>query len=122
MRKEGLWIYNAVSTKWTQLTPTTTAKLTRDYPSWLNTSSGCPLKYSIEGNTLTVHPKASSTYAGTNYLKLFYFARSTDMSNASHYPFSDSTTQYTHLADYEETLIDYVRYKVKQMLKKIPQP
>lgn len=118
IRKEGLWIYNAVSTKWRQLDPTTTAKLTLDYPDWLNTSSGCPLQYSIEGDTLTLHPKASSTYTGTDYLKLFYFQRSTDMAGGSYYPFSGSATQYTFLADYEETLIDYVRYEVKQMLKK----
>lgn len=119
VRKEGLWIYNAVSTKWKRLDSTTVPYLSANYPDFLNTSSGLPQRYSIDGDTLTLHPKASSTYAGTNYLKLFYYKSSVDMVSSSDYPFTGSTTQrYPHLADYEEGLIDYVRFFIKQMLKK----
>ena len=118
VRKEGLWIYNLVNTKWTRLDPTTIPYLNQNYPSWLNTAAGLPYRYSLDGDTLTLHPKASSTYAGNNYLKLFYYKRSVDMSNSSHYPFAGATIQYTHLANYERVLIDYVRYEVKEMLGK----
>ena len=40
------------------------------------------------------------------------------MSASGHYPFSGSTTQYPHLADYDEALVDYVRYRVKKMVNK----
>lgn len=118
IRKEGLWIYNASTTKWFQLESTTIPYLNVNYPSWLNTSSGLPQRFSLDGDIITLYPKASSTYAGSNYLKLYYYKRSVDMSSSTHYPFSGSTTQYSHLAEYEETLIDYVRYKVKKMVGK----
>jgi len=113
-----MWIYNVSSTKWTQLDPTTIPYLNQHFPNWLNNDSSLPRRYSLDGDIITLNPKASSTYAGTNYLKLFYFKRSIDMSDDSHYPFSGSTTQYPHLAAYEETLVDYVRYRVKKILKK----
>lgn len=119
IRKEGLWLYNASSERWTQLGSTTIPYLNIHYPSWLNTSAGTPLRFSIDGDIITLHPKANSTYAGDNYLRLFYYAHSIDMSASGHYPFTGSTTKhYPHLAEYEETLIDYVRWKTKQMLKK----
>ncbi len=118
IRKEGLWIYNASTLKWTQLESTTVSTLNLEFPSWLNTAAGFPQRFSLNGDILTLHPKASSTYAGSNYLKLFHYARSTDMSASGHYPFSGSTTQYSHLAQYEETLVDYVCYKAKKMIDK----
>jgi len=118
IRKEGLWLYNSENTKWDQLDSTTVSYLNKHYASWMNTRSQLPQRFSIDGDDLTLHPKASSTYAGDNYLKLFFFKRSLDMSDGSHYPFSGSTTEYPHLADYEDVPVEYVRYKVKQMLKK----
>jgi len=116
MRKEGIWIYNSQNSKWQELDAWTLVDIANKFPTWLSMSAGLPLRYTQEGNIITLNPKASSTYAGTDYLKIFYYARSVDMSNNSHYPFSGTTTQYTHLAEYEEVPIEYVRYRVKQML------
>lgn len=115
IRKEGIWFYNVSSTKWKQLESSTIAYLNSNYPAWLNASAGLPLRYYIEGDRIGLDPKPSSTYAGTNYVKVFYYKRSTDMSADTHYPFSGSTTQYPHLADYEEVLLDWVKYRVKQI-------
>lgn len=120
IRKEGLWFYNKSSGKWIQLDATTIPYLALNYPSYLNSTSSNPLRYSIDGDILLIHPPSSAIYAGTNYLKLFYYARSVDMTNGSSYPFSGSLTlEYTHLADYEEDLILYVKYKVKPLFKKM---
>ena len=73
IRKEGMWIYNASTTKWVQIDPTTTNYLNENFPAWLNAAAGFPLQYTLEGDIITLHPKASSTYAGTAYLKLYYF-------------------------------------------------
>lgn len=118
IRKEGIWFYNKVSTKWKQLDSATIAYLNKTYPSWLNAAAGLPLRYYIEGDRIGLDPKPSSTYAGTNYVKVFYYKRSADMSADTHYPFSGSTTEYPHLADYEEVLFDWVKYRVKQIAGK----
>lgn len=119
IRKEGLWIYNAENSKWNPLSPTTMSVLNRDFPSWINADSSIPRYYSLDGDTLTLYPKASATYAGTNYLKIYHFARSTDMAGSTQYPFSGSASiRYPHLADFEEVLIDYVRYEMKEIIGK----
>lgn len=119
IRKEGLWWYNSSTSKWKYLDAIDEVTLSINYPDWLNTSSGNPLRYSLNGDIITVHPPASSTYAGTDYLKLFHYAQSVDMSDGTHYLFTGSASKrYPHLADYEEVPIEYVRAEVKQMLKK----
>lgn len=116
IRREGLWLYNAENEKWEWMDPYTMVKLNRDFPTWLNSDDALPTRYTIEGNIINIHPNASDTYAGTDYLKLYYYARSLDMDDDDDYPFSSSkTVQYPHLADYEEILIDYVRYKALWM-------
>lgn len=119
IRKEGVWWYNAVSSKWKKLDPTTTAYMRINFPDWLNASAGIPQRYSIEGDTFTLHPPASATYAGANYVKIFFYAGSVDMAAAGAYPFSGSITiRYPHLADYEENLLDYVKFKVLPLVGK----
>jgi hypothetical protein len=118
-RKQGLWFYNVVSGKWIQLEATTLPYLATNYPSYLNTASSNPLRFSIDGDLILVHPPASSTYVGTEYLKLFYYARSVDMTSNTNYPFSGSdTVHFTHLADYEEMIVEYVRWRIKRIFKK----
>ena len=118
-RKQGLWFYNVSSGKWIQLESTTLPYLALNYPSYLNTSSSNPLRYSIDGDIVLVHPPASSIYAGSDYLKLFYYARSVDMATNTNYPFSGSdTVHFTHLADYEPIIIEYVRWRIKRIFKK----
>lgn len=119
-RKQGLWWYNKVSSKWVQLESTTLPFLSINYPSYLNTASSNPLRYSIDGDLLLIHPPSSSTYVGNNYLKLFYYARSIDMTADNQYPFSGSSTkEYPHLADYEYIIIEYIRWKIKRIFKKM---
>lgn len=117
-RKQGLWWYNTVSSKWIQLESTTLPFLAMNYPSYLNTAASNPLRYSIDGDTLLVHPPASSIYAGTSYLKLFYYAQSVDMVNTTDYPFG-RTTEFPHLMDYEEIPLEYVRWRIKRIFKKL---
>lgn len=120
IRDEGIWFYNVSSTRWWKLESTTLTDLINKFPSYLSVTSGIPLRITIEGDTLTLNPPASSTYAGSNYLRIFYYKRSVDMSAAAQYPFSGSTTvRYSHLADYEEVPLEYVKYLVKQMLGKM---
>ena len=118
IRKEGIWYYNGSTSKWNQLDGTTIAYLNKNFSSWLNASSGLPMRYWIEGNEIGFDPKPSSTYAGTDYVKIFYYKRSVDMTADTHYPFSGSTTQYPHLANYEEVLFDWIKYRVKQIIGK----
>ena len=117
--KNGLWFYNAQAKNWRQLEATTISYLGYTYPTYLNTAASNPYRYSIEGDTLTIHPPASATYAGADYLKLYYFGRSIDMAGANTYPFSGSATlNYSHLQDFEDSLIYFVKYKIKKMLGK----
>lgn len=112
IRKEGAWIYNKVTLKWVQIDGTTIAYLNQKFPAWMNASAGLPLRFWIEGDEIGFDPKPSATYAGTNYAKIYYFKRSVDMSADAHYPFSGSTAQYPRLANYESTLLDYVKYLI----------
>ena len=119
MRKEGCWWYNTVSLKWKKLDPTTQAYMRINFPDWLNQSNSIPQRYATEGDMFILHPPALAAYAGTNYIKIYHFAISTDMSNASHYPFSGSASiHYPYLAEYEEYLIDYVKFKLLPIVGK----
>jgi hypothetical protein len=119
IRREGLWWFNTDTSKWKYLDGIDEGTLRIDYPDWLNTASGNPLRYSLTGDILVVHPPASSNYAGDDRLKLYHYARSIDMVGDNNNLFTGSDTKrYPHLADYEEVPIEYVRSEIKMMLKK----
>jgi hypothetical protein len=117
IRDEGLWWYYSTGSTWKRLKAYTLDRLIQEEETWINRSSGSPLKYWIEGDTIGIHPKPDTS--DTTYgFRLYHFAQSTNMSLDTHYPFSGSTTQYSHLAHHDETIVDGVRYKVKQILGK----
>ena len=115
IRQEGLWFYNTVTSKWVQLDGTTLAYMWKNYPTWINDSSGTPMRYWIDGDVLWVHPTPNTTKASTGF-KLYHYAKAVDTSAATHYYFSGSTTQYPWLATYEEYLLEYYKWKVNDIL------
>jgi len=119
MRKEGAYWYDTDNTRWIQLRSRTFQQISERERTWINRSSGMPLYFWIEGNEIGLHPKPEDTTTGDTGVRVYHFAQSTDMSGGTHYPFSGSTTQYPHLAHYDETIVDGVIYKVKSILGKI---
>ena len=109
MRKEGIWWYDNSDTRWDQIDSTTGAEMNRRYSTWLNDTAGRPQRSWIEGDFIYVHPKGDDT---DDDIRIYHYAKSTDMSDDSHYPFTGSTTQYSWLAPYEKDLLDYYKARV----------
>lgn len=113
-RPEGLKWYDTVNSTWVDLIGKTIEWLNQTFPQWINDSSGTPQYYSIDGDEITVYPKPSVSYASG--FKLYHFKVSQDMV-AGYYPFSGSATvQYPFLINFEEDLIDYYKYRAKQIM------
>ena len=115
IRQEGLWFYNTTTSKWVPLDGTTLEYMQKNFPTWINDSSGVPARYWIDGDVLWIHPTPAITKASTGF-KLYHYAKATDTSADTHYYFSGSTTQYPWLAAYEEYLLEYYKWKVNQIL------
>ena len=115
IQREGLWWYNTVNSKWIQLHGTSPAYMWKNFPTWLNDSSGSPMRYWIDGDILWVHPAPDTTKATTGF-KLFYFAKSVDVDADGEFFFSGSTTQIPWLSPYEETILQYYKWKVNQII------
>ncbi len=114
IRPEGLWWYDSVNSSWTQVKGKTIAWLDENLPKWRDQSAGTPQYYSIDGDEITVYPKPLTSY--TNGFKLYHFKIAQDMI-AGYYPFSGSATvRYPFLVNFEEDLIDYYKYRVKQIM------
>ena len=118
MRKEGAFWYDTTNTKWTQLRSRLFSQINEHEKTWINRGSGSPLYFWIEGNEIGLHPKPDTTTLLDTGVRVYHYAQSTNMDGGTKYPFSGSTTQYPHLAQYDETIVDGVRYKVKQILNK----
>ena len=113
-RPEGLWWYDSANSTWTQLKARTIKWLDENFPKWRDQAAGNPQYYSIDGDEITVHPKPNTSY--TNGFKLYHFKVSVDMI-AGYYPFSGSNSvRYPFLNNYEEDLIDYYKYRAKQIM------
>jgi len=113
VRKEGLWWYNSTNSKWVELKPRTLQWLDTTFPQWKDAAAGNPEYYSIDGDEITVYPKPDTSY--TNGFKLYHFKVSQDMV-AGYSPFSGSATRYPFLINYEEDLIDYYKYRAKEIM------
>ncbi len=87
----------------------------KNYPTWINDSSGTPARYWIDGNILYTHPTPNTTKASTGF-KLYHYAKATDTTLATQYMFSGSMTQTPWLAPYEEFLLEYYKWKVNGIL------
>ena len=109
MRKEGIWLYDASATTWKQLDSITGAEMNKRYSTWLNDSVATPQRAWIEGDYIYIHPKGDST---SDDIRIYHYAKSTDVDADGEYFFSGSTTQYSWLAPYEENLIEYYKARV----------
>jgi len=112
--KPGLWWYN--STKWMPVYPKTLKWLDTFKPGWRDLSSGSPREYSIDADILTVSPPP--TDAGTEYFWLYYGKKPAVMTQNTHYPFSGSTTEFTHLSIFDFAIILFAKWKLEPMLNK----
>ena len=118
MRKEGAFWYDTTNTRWIQLRSRTFAQISEREKTWINRAAGTPLYFWIEGNEIGLHPKPNATTTGDTGVRVYHFAQSTDITLGTQYPFSGSTTQYPHLAHYDEVLVEGVKYRVKDILGK----
>lgn len=119
MDKPGLWWNSgtATTTKWEKLDCETLASLDANYPTWRDLSSGSPERYTIDGDIIIISPPPDT--ALTEGFKLYYGAESVDMTEEGHYPFSGSTTEYTHLSIFDEAILLYAKSKLMPELNKL---
>lgn len=112
--KPGLWWYNG--SQWRQLHAKTLEEFDNKFPTWRDEPSGDPLDYSIDADILTLRPTPGTTLA--NGLWLYYGRSSVNMTAAGHYPFSGSTTEYTHLSVFDSAIEAWNEWKIKKILNK----
>lgn len=112
--KSGLWWYNG--TQWKQLFPRTLQWLDQNRPTWRNLSTGSPQDYSIDADILTIVPKPET--AVTEGFWLYYGKVATPMSAETHYPFSGTTTEFTHLRIFDMAIVKYAKWVIEPMLNK----
>lgn len=112
--KSGLWWNDG--TEWRKLDSVTLQFMDETFPAWRDDSSDDPLRYSLEGDILTVHPKPDTTLA--DGFKLYYGQKSTKMSLDTHYPFVGTTTERPHLSIFDDSILKYVKWKLEQMVNK----
>lgn len=109
----GLYWYDG--SNWKKLTPYTLAGLDKDYPYWRDDSAADPLRYSVDGDIITIHPTPDT--ALTNGFKIYYGKKPTVMSSSDHYPFG-TTVEIPHLAILSDTILAYVKWKLTQPVGK----
>jgi hypothetical protein len=112
--KSGLWWNNGTTFK--PVNPRTLKWLDINVPNWRNRSSGSPLNYSIDADILTVSPPPET--ALTDGFWLYYGKKPTPMTENDHYPFSGSTTEFTHLSIFDFAIILFVKMRLEPMLNK----
>lgn len=114
VRREGLWWYNSVNSKWVRLKGRTIKWLDIKFPQWRDAAAGSPGYYSIDGDEITVYPKPNTSYSSG--FKLYHFKISVDM-ESGFYPFSGTATvRYPFLVNFEEDLLDYYKYRAKLIM------
>jgi hypothetical protein len=112
--KPGLWWYNG--SIWRPLWPRTLKWLDENKPNWRSLSSGTPLDYSIDADVLTISPPPQTSV--TDGFWFYYGKKPTNMTQNTHYPFSGSTTELTHLSKFDMAIILYAKWKIEPMLNK----
>ena len=106
--KPGLYWYDG--SNWQRLYPRTLKYLDTNFPYWRDDDSGDPKRYSIDSDVLTLHPKGDTTLS--EGLHLYYAKKPPTMTSDSHYPFSGSTTELTHLTMFDDAILEYVEWKI----------
>ncbi len=119
MDRPGIWwnAGTATVTNWVQIDPVTEKWLDKYHTNWRDESSSDPLYYFIKKGKLNIFPKPKT--ALTNGFWLYYGQASVNMTLGTHYPFTGSTSELTHLRDADDVIIDYVRWKLSRPLGKI---
>ena len=116
--KPGLWWNqgDADDPEWKQLNSKTLKALDNDRINWRDLSSDDPQDYSIDGDILTIVPKPDTSLS--NGFWLYYGKKPTPMTLSTHYPFSGTTTEFTHLTIFDDAVLSYVKWKIQPMLNK----
>ena len=112
--KPGLWWNDG--DQWMPLGASTLALLDKDRPIWRDEDSGDPEEYSINGDVLTTVPAPDTSLVDGFWL--YYGGKPVDMVSNDQYPFTGSTTEYTHLSIFDWCIIKFVAWKVNPMLNK----
>lgn len=118
MGPSGIW-YNQgteATPDYIQLDPYTRKGLDKDYPNWRNDPVDTPLRYYIEGNLLGLHPGVST--ALTDGLWMNFIRAANAITASDQYPFSGSGTEIPQFRVFDDSIIDYVRWKVSRPLGK----
>lgn len=116
--KPGLWwnAGTASSPDWLKLDPKTLAAIDKDRPDWRDEESDDPLEYSIESDILTLVPIPNTTLV--DGLWLYYGKAPTYMTSGTYYPFTGTTTEYTHLRVFDDAILAYAKWKMQEALNK----
>lgn len=115
--ESGLWWNGgtASSPNWLKLDPYTRQSLDDQFPLWRDENSKDPQRYFIEADLLTIHPKPNVTLSDGFWM---YHVRSVNpMTLGTHYPFSGSTIELKPYQVLDDSIIDYVRWKLAGPLK-----
>lgn len=114
----GLWWNqgSVASPQWKKLYPRTIEYLDENRTNWHEIADGTPEDYTIDGDNLYIVPAPVSSL--TSGLWLFYSKTPGTMSDATHYAFSGSTTNLTHLSMFDFAIVYYARSKISPMLNK----
>ena len=109
--ESGLW-YNkgsAASPNYVELWGATKPYLNKKNPNWHTAGSSDPNYAVFETNLITVQPKPSADLDDAFFMPDYVY-KPTTMTNADHYPFSGSETEFTDLEVLDDAIIAYVRW------------
>lgn len=114
--KPGLYFNRGTTTvtNYFKLNPETLASLDSKYPLWRDRSDDEPMSYSIDGNILTVTPPPNASL--TSGFWLYYIKKPVDMTQTTHYPFSGSTVEFSHLSIFDMAIIKYASWMINPMI------
>lgn len=115
--KSGLlWNSGTVATPvWKKLIPITKTYLNKHISNWRDVDSDDPIYYYIEANTIGIYPKPDTNLTDGFWLD-DYYKSATEMTDSGDFPFSGSPTQIVSLLDFDDVIVDYVRWKLQKVL------
>jgi hypothetical protein len=85
-------------------------------PNWRDMENGNPFDYAITGDILTVSPAPET--ALTDGFWFYYAKQVTPMIQDEDYPFSGSTSEFTHLSIFDMAIVLYAKKTIEQILNK----